>query len=430
MAEASNNKYLKKRKNRDVWMFQIRIPKEVRHLYDGKEIYVKSLQTSCIKTARLRRDSLLGQLAVQKEQAIDGGRSTFMSFYNSLEQAKRDARGDKYEAYYQLEDSMLVGTEENPEIRQEAAKAVRTGTIPVKYTYSMREALNDWQRKNKQRNQDTIVKMKSTASRFLRHLNVHDMPLMGIERKQVISFIDELIQEVAVSTVKGHLSRLKSIYEHAWRIAEIDKRENPFDSHILTHYEADKTIEKKQLFSREEIRKIIGWADSENEGIKALVYLGLFTGCRISEICAVTKDDVYTEGELMALYIRKGKTASATRTVPLPKRVHDIVKRRLEASEIGQSIIGMDGKQASRVFSNYKSANVTKDKSRTFHSFRVHMSTAYQRAGIDESSAAFAVGHKGGKTMTYGYYSKGEELRKLCENAEKAAVVIERDWLY
>ena len=58
------------------------------------------------------------------------------------------------------------------------------------------------------------------------------------------------------------------------------------------------------------------------------------------------------------------------------------------------------------------------------------MSTAYQRAGIDESSAAFAVGHKGGKTMTYGYYSKGEELRKLCENAERAAVVIERDWLY
>ena len=86
MSEASNNKYLKKRKNRDVWMFQIRIPKEVRHLYDGKEIYVKSLQTSCIKTARLRSDSLLGHLAVQKEQAIDGGRSTFMSFYNSLEQ--------------------------------------------------------------------------------------------------------------------------------------------------------------------------------------------------------------------------------------------------------------------------------------------------------------------------------------------------------
>ncbi len=429
MAEASNNKYLKKRKNRDVWMFQIRIPKEVRHLYDGKEIYVKSLQTSCIKTARLRRDSLLGQLAVQKEQAIDGGRSTFMSFYNSLEQAKRDARGDKFEAYYQLENSILVGTEEHPEIRQEAAKAVRTGTIPVKYTYSMKEALNDWLRKNKQRNQDTIVKMKSTASRFLRHLNVHDMPLMGVERKQVISFIDELIQEVSVSTIKGHLSRLKSIYEHAWRIAEIDKRDNPFDSHILTHYEEDTVVEKKQLFSREEIKKIINWADSESESIKALVYLGLYTGCRISEICAVTPEDVYIEGELMALYIRKGKTTAASRTVPLPRVVHGIVRKRLESVDAGQSLIEMDGKKASRVFSNYKSANVTKDKSRTFHSFRVHMSTAYQRAGIDESSAAFVVGHKGGKTMTYGYYSKGEELRKLCENAERAAEVIKKDWL-
>jgi len=72
---------------------------------------------------------------------------------------------------------------------------------------------------------------------------------------------------------------------------------------------------------------------------------------------------------------------------------------------------------------------VTKDKSRTFHSFRVHMSTAYQRAGIDESSAAFILGHKGGKTMTYGYYSKGEELKDLCDYAEKAAAVIVRDWL-
>ncbi|WP_462156512.1 tyrosine-type recombinase/integrase [Pseudoalteromonas sp. GB56] len=429
MAEASSNKYLKKRKNRDVWMFQIRIPKEIRYLYDGKEIYVQSLQTSCVKTARLRRDSLLGKIAIQKEQAIDGGRSTFLSFYNNLNQAKREARGNRREAYYQLEHSLLVGTEEHPEIRQEAAKAVESGIVPIKYTYSMREALNDWLNKNRQRNQDTIVKMKSTAERFLRHLNMHDTPLMSIERKQVISFTDQLIQEVSVSTIKGHLSRLKSIYDHAWRIAEIDQRENPFDSHILTHYEQDKVVEKKQLFSHEEINTIINWADSESDSIKALVYLGLYTGCRISEICAVTPADVYIEGNLMALYIRKGKTTAATRTVPLPTAVHEIVRKRLESVDAGQSLIGMDGKKASRVFSNFKSAKVTKDKSRTFHSFRVHMSTAYQRANVDESTAAFALGHKGGKTMTYGYYSKGEELRKLCENAEKAAEVIERDWL-
>jgi integrase len=428
MANASNNKYLKKRKNRDVWMFQIRIPKEIRHLYDGKEIYVQSLQTSCVKTARLRRDSLLGKIAVQKEQAIDGGRSTFLGFYNNLDQAKREAKGDRMEAYYQLEHSTLVGTEEHPDIRREAFRAVESGVMPVKYTYSMREALNDWLGKNKLRNKDTIVKMKSTAERFLRYLNVHDTPLMGIERKQVIGFTDQLIQEVSVSTIKGHLSRLKSIYDHAWRIAEIDKRDNPFDSHILTHYEEGAVVEKKQLFSREEINKIINWANSESDSIKALVYLGLYTGCRISEICAVTPEDVYIEGELMALYIRKGKTTAATRTVPLPKVVHEIVRKRLESVDAGQSLIGMDGKKASRAFSNFKSAMVTKDKSRTFHSFRVHMSTAYQRAGIDESSAAFVIGHKGGKTMTYGYYSKGEELRKHCEFAERAAEVIERDW--
>ena len=99
--------------------------------------------------------------------------------------------------------------------------------------------------------------MKSTTNRFLRHLNKHDIPLMVIERKQVIGFIDELAEELSVSTIRSHLSRLRSIYHFAWQIAEIDKKDNPFDSHVLTHYEDDSTVTKTQLFSREQIQKIL-----------------------------------------------------------------------------------------------------------------------------------------------------------------------------
>lgn len=425
----SNNKYLKQRKGRDVWMFQIRIPKELRHLYDGKEIFVKSLETSCIKTARLRRDALLGQISKQKEQAIDGGRATFISFYNNLKAGKEAAKGNRMEAFYQLDTSDMLGTEDYPDIRSEAWKAAESGSIPLKYSYTIKESLEDWLRKNKDKNHDTRTKMKSTTNRFLRHLNKHDTPLMVIERKQVIGFIDELAQELSVSTIRSHLSRLRSLYHFAWQIAEIDKKDNPFDSHVLTHYENDSTVAKTQLFSRQQIQKILQWADTQAPQVKLLVYLGLYTGCRIGELCNVKIDDVVAEQGIMAMYIRKGKTGAAERTVPIPKVIHSLVKEYMNGVPLGEKLLGMTSKRASNIFSEFKTENITKDDTRRFHSFRVHMSTAYQRARIDESTAAFLIGHKGGKTMTYGYYAKGEELKVLCEYAEQAAAIIKRDWL-
>ena len=140
-------------------------------------------------------------------------------------------------------------------------------------------------------------------------------------------------------------------------------------------------------------------------------------------------DDVVAEQGIMAMYIRKGKTGAAERTVPIPKVIHSLVKEYMNGVPLGEKLLGMTSKRASNIFSEFKTENITKDDTRRFHSFRVHMSTAYQRARIDESTAAFLIGHKGGKTMTYGYYAKGEELKVLCEYAEQAAAIIKRDWL-
>lgn len=252
---------------------------------------------------------------------------------------------------------------------------------------------------------------------------------MQIDRKQVISFIDELAEELSVNTIRSHLSRLKSLYHFAWQIAEINKKENPFESHALSHYEEDNSSNKAQLFSREQIKTIVKWADKQTTPVKLLIYLGLYTGCRIGELCNLTKDDVINDGEVMAFYIRKGKTNAAQRTVPIPKVIHSMLKDYLDKLSEGESLLGMTSKKASRLFSQFKCEHVTKDETKRFHSFRVHMSTAYLRAHVDESIAAFIIGHKGGKTMTYGYYAKGEELKVLCKYSEQAAKIIERDWL-
>jgi integrase len=432
MAVSSDTKYLKKRKNRDVWLFSMRIPSTIQHLYEGKAVYTKSLQTACIKTARLRRDQLLAQISHQKEQAIDGGRSTFISFYNTLTEAKNVYGGaDPLAGYNQLDTSILVSTESHPDIQRDAKKAVDEGYIPVQYSYTLREAMNDWLVNNQRKNRDTLSKIKSTTLRFLRCCNKHDIPLVIIDRSTVVDFIEELVAEYSPSTVSGYISRLKTMYKYAWSMGKIDKKENPFESHSFAHYGKETTTAKKQLFSRDQVCKIITWAKGEPDNINLLVNLGLYTGCRIGELCGLTSNDVYQEGDLMALYIRKGKTAAAERTVPLPKVIHPLINKRLKQIVNGDSsLLSMETKKASNLFSRYKIENISSDKSLCFHSFRVHASTAYIRTDVKESTASFIIGHSGdSKTMTYGYYAKADELQELAIATEKAALIIKRDWL-
>lgn len=433
MANATNNnKYLKKRKNRDVWLFSMRIPKTIQHLYEDKAVYTKSLQTACIKTARLRRDTLLAKISQQREQAIDGGRSTFISFYNTLTEAKDNYGGsDPLAPYNQLDTSILVGTDNHPDIQRDARAAVNIGVIPIEYSYTLREAMKDWLAQNQRKNKDTLSKVKSNSERFLRHCNKRDIPLMTIDRATVVSFIEELIKEYSPSTVNGYISRLKTVYKHAWSMAKIDKKDNPFESHSLAHYDKGAATAKKQLFNRDQVQQIVEWANGESDSINLLVQLGLYTGCRISELCNLTANDVYLEGDLMALYIRKGKTNAAERTVPLPEVIHQLVRERLKhIDNCDTSLLGMETKTASRVFSRYKVAHISEDQSLCFHSFRVHVSTAYNRANVKETTASFIVGHAGaGKTMTYGYYAKADELNELAVAVEKAALIIKRDWL-
>ncbi|MGR5422742.1 DUF6538 domain-containing protein [Vibrio alfacsensis] len=85
---SQDNKYLKKRNNRDVWLFSKRIPKQFQYIYEGKEVLTKSLKTSCIKTARLRKNALLAEMSLKEEQAIDGGRAVLVSFYKKLKEAR------------------------------------------------------------------------------------------------------------------------------------------------------------------------------------------------------------------------------------------------------------------------------------------------------------------------------------------------------
>jgi integrase len=118
-------------------------------------------------------------------------------------------------------------------------------------------------------------------------------------------------------------------------------------------------------------------------------------------------------------FIEKGKTSAATRIVPL---TDSLGKRLLEFcidNKPNELVLGLDGKGASRWFSRIKNEYISTDSAKCFHSFRVMFSTALQQAGVEELIAAAMLGHKRGNTMTYGYYSKGYELKQLKDAYDK-----------
>lgn len=151
-----------------------------------------------------------------------------------------------------------------------------------------------------------------------------------------------------------------------------------------------------------------------NEPLKRLlVELGVFTGCRISELCSLRCKNIIVEGGITAIFIDVGKTKAATRVVPLTTELGEKARKIKDVSEYEDLVLGDDTKKMGRWFSRIKTDNVSTDSAKCFHSFRVMFSTAMQQSGVDELKAAAILGHKRGNTMTYGDYSRGYELQQL-----------------
>jgi integrase len=406
----------------------MRVPKSLMLFYPHKTFITRTLGTSCIKIARIRRDRIVGEIAAQKETAFSNERSAFLAFVDTLKEAKQEARGNRGEAYYQLSTRDILDTETSPKAQLAASHSVETGAIPEGYRPTLREALHSWLERNSRRNIDTISKMKSTTDKFLKHCGHFDVELESIHRRDVLDYIEQTIENYSVSTVSGNLSRLRTLYKHAWQIGLIEPRLCPFSDHDLAYYK-ESTTQKAQMFSSDEIQKIMLWADTQSNSMRLVVKTGLFTGMRIGEICALRASDVHIDGNLAAFYVRKGKTHAAKRTVPLCDELIEDILTLTKTLAPDDLLFGTDGKNASRDFSRFKTEHITKDKTKRFHSFRVHMATAFSRAGIDELTAAFILGHKGGKTMSYGYYAKADELHRLKEAIGAAVSVVNRDWL-
>jgi len=411
MSRKEEDKYLWLRG--EIYWYKRRTPKELLDRLHGQKHLTQSLKTSDIREARIKRDILEGELAKRLFDAANPDRYRFLDLVDEMSEL-RERDPEHWDDPLDLRELDRKG-----EHILLDAHATVSGCKDMhhKYGVTLREALKSWVRKfTNSRSNDAINKTKSSAEGFLKFLDMYDVQLSAITKRDVHDYIEVLEAKYAKQTVQGKISRLRSIWSYSETLGEVSG-ESPFNGHVYTG--SDET-NKKTPFTAEELAWLKANIALDDPAKRLLFELGVFTGCRLSELCNLKVKDLELADDIYTIFIEKGKTPAATRLVPLTENLGHRLQTLCDYKEPDDLILGIeDSAAASRWFSRIKTQNITKDSAKCFHSLRGMFATALQRAGVEELKAAALLGHERGSTMSYGYYSTGYQRKQLKEAYDK-----------
>ncbi|WP_257286518.1 tyrosine-type recombinase/integrase [Endozoicomonas sp. SESOKO1] len=408
----SDNKHLQLKRN--VWFIHKRIPEHARHITGGSKFYVKSLGTSCIKTARIRRDMLLAEIHRKIEACEeDSDRANYLWRLSILQ------NDPNYEHAWERS-QIIIDPDYSERFNEADIKAANTfmyGTQYPEFGYSLKDAAKPYKEFKAQtlKSVKDLGKIDLAVTSLLFSMGLKDTPLTSITRKQVKHWLSQL--DAAGKTKKNYLSALRGIWNYAVDLEEIPEGNNPFDKHSIS----TKDTQSYQLFADHELSAIFADIMEQPKVERRLIpMMGLVTGCRIEELCQLRSEDVKDENGVPYISIREGKTKAATRLVPLHPWIAGEVLQQAEKTKGDYLFPALstreDGKRSdafSKWFGRVKKKHGVTSRDKAFHSLRVHTATAFERGNVPEETATFILGHERNMSMSYGLYSKGKTISQL-----------------
>ena len=173
-------------------------------------------------------------------------------------------------------------------------------------------------------------------------------------------------------------------------------------------------------FESDDVSRLLAAAiDKGDQSLADLIMLGMWTGCRIDELCALSTKNVGTDQDgIRFIEIADAKTEAGWRRVPVHSQLEEALDRLCESSDDGYVLSGLpENKYGSRSnaigkrFGNLRT-RLGYSNRYVFHSIRKGVSTQLERAGVQENVTADILGHEKPR-MTYGLYSGGNVLSGL-----------------
>ena len=169
-------------------------------------------------------------------------------------------------------------------------------------------------------------------------------------------------------------------------------------------------------FTKKELRLLLSTAYlKRDKRLYYLIVIGMFTGCRISEICDLKIASVRSK----SFSVVDSKTYSGIREVPIHPQLQPLVSFLKSRSNDDYLISGLSQRnqqmQRSKGMINKFSRIKTElgfGSEYGFHSFRSTLAHEMENAGVNEIHAARILGHSV-KSITYGLYSGKTEFEVL-----------------
>lgn len=180
----------------------------------------------------------------------------------------------------------------------------------------------------------------------------------------------------------------------------------------------------RQPFEPNDVVKLLNAAiERGGDDLADLIRLGMWTGCRIEELCVLKVEEV-KDGYFS---ISDAKTKAGWRDVPIHRELAQTMARLIEGSKDGYVLSGLSAKTKYKRPSDAIGKRFGKLKTKmgfgkqhVFHSIRKTAVTILENAGVPENVVADIVGHEK-TTMTYGLYSGGLSLAVKHEALDKLA---------
>ncbi|WP_417827585.1 DUF6538 domain-containing protein [Thalassospira sp.] len=388
---------------------RLRIPKDVQRVF-GQVEFRKSLGTESLTEAERLLHPIVGDWkqavalaragkATEALKIIDspeGGKhaqtlSNLRKEYNRLRQ-RDDFDADLYDGV--VADLIEDMTDDEDQAREAYLTVVGARTPIMEY-------VDRWLSEKKAKE-----KTKSDYRSVVEALSKKYKTIEGVKRRDAGAYISSLVSTVAAARVHFIVGTISGYWKFLIGKGFVDQElANPWDNQPLPQ----KQTGVRKHFSDEDLISIFKeLRGKDRQDMLNVCRIGLMTGMRLNEICAIKKAHVNAD----YIEIPESKTPSGIRLVPIHRELKPIINHLMEDSEGEYLIAGLstNNKYSSRSAAIGKRINTVldslgfEDRMKKFHSFRASLIRAFKAAGVPEDIAKDVCGHHT-DSLTYMTYA-------------------------
>lgn len=411
------------------WYAVYDLPADAQAVF-GKRRMVQSLKTESRSTALLRASGIVTGWKLQVEKLRAGSNDPVereaVFWRTQLDNANGDDRDVIHDALLDKVSSIYDADEydHNP-TAPEYQKAKRLYDVAVGKLVSTDDKLDAWLAsvtlgdKQKDMYRSDVLRMKK---RF--------PYLQDIHKKDVIAWVAELTKDGALKkkTVQRIMSACRGYWSYLQDVDLVSKVQEPFHGVVkgVKKTSGNAALDKWLPFEPAQVVSLLEAAIAKEDAQLAdLIRMGMWTGCRIEELCALKVEKVGSG----FFEIEDAKTPAGWRKVPIHSQLQPVMDRLIADSRkakdeyvlagLSKNKYGDRSNAVGKRFGYLKTA-LKHGAKFVFHSIRKTVVTQLERAGVPENVTADIVGHEK-PTMTYGLYSGGNMLETLAPAIEKLA---------